>query len=69
MRLKYDHSSVDIGYQLYTYVLTCILLKYKCTKNVCPPPPSQKRSYGLVAKYIGGRKRADDTHVKYYTLY
>ena len=57
IRIKYAHSSVDIGNLRYTIVQNCILLKYKCDKkNVgrlrranlfCPPPPSPKRPYGL----------------------
>ena len=33
IRLKYAHSSVDIGNHRYTNVQNCILLKYKCNEK------------------------------------
>ena len=33
IRLKYVHSSVDIGNHRYSNVQNCILLKYKCDKK------------------------------------
>ena len=33
MRLKYAHTSVDIGNHRYTNVQNCILLKYKYDKK------------------------------------
>ena len=56
IRLRYVHSSVDVGNHRCTNVQNCIHLKYKCGRKMCaasarkffdPPPPSPKRSYGL----------------------
>ena len=55
IRIKYAHSSVDIGNLRYTIVQNCILLKYKCDKKMLAGfaaqiyfvPPSPKRPYGL----------------------
>ena len=38
IRLKYAHSSEDIGNHRYTNVQNYILLKYKCDKKNFPPP-------------------------------
>ena len=49
IRLKYAHSSVDIGNHRYNNVQNCIILKYKCDKKEIfappPPPPHPKNVY------------------------